>query len=590
MCVKRIALGRPPKTLCLHLRRAYWTNTGRHIKLSGRVRFPLTLSINPYSAASLPPLSTLSQQYVPDAVQSFWLSLAGGASQLAANSATTPKPFAGTSTGTAAAGAHHAADSKRQGEVNTADGASTQPTAERQSTGSCSTIANSVHANDSEAGACEGDKGGTSRADARCPEGTSRGPVQAALSLQHDESSISAGSDAAAPGDAPADSEAGTGAQDAVVRFSAETPHSSTHMGASTVEGECALSNSCSKLHRGDAPSSKDKEPVSPHQSNSPLSSLSPGAHCKADREADQGIGHSPRAGRVSSAGPVKRLLASHALSLASSLTSQSSLLSDEALDPDTVDEAQLSVKQANTEAGERGAGPRQMSSATQVHQGKSNKGPLQKVLTSHALSLASSLTSQASMGSDPMLEGTACLPVSDDGADCPPVNSKAPAPNASAVPDAEQANGGSDSAATASSRSDQAARLSLQFNAGSQEGCSRVSPCTTEPLISDAAEQMKDAGEVQDLARTQYHLVAAVVHHGGGSSSGHYTVYRRVRCEGQERGGASSMLPQDCWFSISDEYVYQVDVTEVLQCEATLLMYEQQLWLLRDCRPKASA
>lgn len=573
-------------TLCLHLRRAYWTNTGRHIKISGRVRFPLTLSIGPYSAASLPPLSTLSQQYVPDAAQSFWLRSPGAASHPASNTATTPTLFAETSTGTAAASAHHAADCKRQGKVNTADGAFTQSTAERQSTGSCEVTADAVHAIGADVDACEGDMGSTSRADLRCPEGASSGPVQAALIRQPDESFISAGSDATACEGTLASSEAGTGDQDAAVGLSAETPHSSIQTCASTAEGKGDLSNSCSNLRSGDAASSKDEAPVSPQQSGSPASIRGPGAHTEAGRAGDQGIGHSPRAGHLSAAGPVKRLLASHALSLASSLTSESSLLSGEALEQDTVDEAQLSVKLANTEAGERGAGPRQISSATPVHHGKSNKGPLQKVLASHALSLASSLTSQTSMGFDPILADTASLPVSDNGADCPPVNSKAPAPSASAVPDARQVTGGPDRAAMASSSSDQAALLSLHSNAGSEEaGCSRVSPCPTEPLTSDTddtgftAEQIsveKDASEVHDLGRNQYHLVAAVVHHGGGSSSGHYTVYRRVKCAGQKRGDASTMLAQDCWFSISDEHVDKVDVTEVLQCEATLLMYEQ--------------
>ena len=77
LCVKRIALGQLPRALCLHLRRAYWTNTGRHIKLTGHVRFPLTLDPAPYCAANLLPLPSLSQQYVPDSTQSFWIGTHG---------------------------------------------------------------------------------------------------------------------------------------------------------------------------------------------------------------------------------------------------------------------------------------------------------------------------------------------------------------------------------------------------------------------------------------------------------------------------------------------------------------------------------
>lgn len=72
-CVKRISLGQPPNVLCLHLRRAFWTNQGTHVKLSGHVDFTLQLDITPYSAASRGILNSMAQQYVPSPVQASWI-------------------------------------------------------------------------------------------------------------------------------------------------------------------------------------------------------------------------------------------------------------------------------------------------------------------------------------------------------------------------------------------------------------------------------------------------------------------------------------------------------------------------------------
>ncbi|KAL0029606.1 hypothetical protein WJX79_007677 [Trebouxia sp. C0005] len=73
-CVKRISLGTAPKTLCLHLRRAVWTNAGHHLKLTGHVNFPVSLDVAPYRAANMLPLSSISQQYAALAspVQAKW--------------------------------------------------------------------------------------------------------------------------------------------------------------------------------------------------------------------------------------------------------------------------------------------------------------------------------------------------------------------------------------------------------------------------------------------------------------------------------------------------------------------------------------
>lgn len=593
MCVKRLSFGRAPRTLCLHLRRAYWTSTGRHIKLSGHVRFPLTLSTAPYSAASLPPLSRLSQQYIPDDGQSFWLRSAGRASQPTANSATPTLSMGVPNTGTAAAaaGAHHTADSKPQGKVKAADGAFVQPTAGHQSPGSFGEAAGTLHA---DAAACEG-KMCISRADVEGPDSTGRA-VRSALSCPHDDTT-SADGDATACGDVPAHSKAGRGAQNAAV-LPAETPQHSRGTGASSA-GEDTLRNSRTSVSSGDAPWNAE-ETATPQRGDSSAHG-GPVAHSAAGKADGQGV-PSSRAGQVGTAGPVRKLLASHALSSASSLTSESSLLSDTALEQDTEDEPQHPVKLFDAE--QHGAGPQQGKSATQVHQGRSSKGPLQRVLASHALSLASSLTSQPSMGADASLESTASWLIGDDAPGSQPGVSKAPAPTSSLL-DARQATPGfltdenSDKAdtadvggnaaepvgghaAAASNCNDLAGRTSLHPSVRPQDGgSSRVSPSPTEPMMTDDSltaehDLQMDASGVQELEREQYHLVAAVVHHGSDSGSGHYTVYRRVTCEKQGRGDACTMRTHDCWFSISDEIVHRVDVSDVLKCEATLLMYEQ--------------
>lgn len=75
-CVKRISLGQLGKVLCFHLRRAYWTNQGRHIKLSGHVRFPLQLDVSPHRACNRAVLSAMGQQYEPSAVEASWVGTA----------------------------------------------------------------------------------------------------------------------------------------------------------------------------------------------------------------------------------------------------------------------------------------------------------------------------------------------------------------------------------------------------------------------------------------------------------------------------------------------------------------------------------
>jgi uncharacterized UBP type Zn finger protein len=60
--------------------------------------------------------------------------------------------------------------------------------------------------------------------------------------------------------------------------------------------------------------------------------------------------------------------------------------------------------------------------------------------------------------------------------------------------------------------------------------------------------------------------LRAVVVHHGGGAGSGHYTVYRCLH---------ATSWPA-AWVRASDEAVQPAGLHEVLQAEASLLLYEQ--------------
>ena len=606
MCVKRIALGQPPKALCLHLRRAYWTNTGRHMKLSGHVRFPLSLSTAPYSAANLPPLSSLSQQYVPDAAQTFWMSSASGGcsggggggggcgsgvTPPAANSATLI-PCTEGSPGIASCGAHHAGESQHESKVKTTDVANAQPAAGCHTSGREAT-SGAVTASHSEADVNGEGMASTIRAGVECPGRISRAG-DGVSSSQHG-GAASYATDASADRDAP--TEASTEAEDAAALL-AESSHSSEQNTSSTAPSSMS-GDAPSKAKQTASPQRNDK-PVrgSPHADQDCSVSVSAFAHTEADRAAEQG-NQSPMAGQVAAAGPVKRLLASHALSLASSLTSESSLLNDEALDQDAADESRYLIKPATTGTAmdESAAGPSKGSSPTRAYQGLFAKGPMQKVLASHALSLTSSLTSDTSMGAALMLEDTASLPMVNDGNQS--VMNKAPAPDSLVVQDSGQAvltgevsdeaiavdagdtvaTPDSNYAVEASTSSGNVDCPCLQPDAGAQNvGCSSYRAlCSTEPLITEdgpTARQMKDANEVQDPARKQYHLAAAVVHHGGASSSGHYTVYRRVRLLARVQTHATPS--HDQWFSISDESVHKVDVRDVLGCEATLLMYEQ--------------
>lgn len=394
-----------------------------------------------------------------------------------------------------------------------------------------------------------------------------------------------------------AEAQSGTGAAD---RAAANTRHASD----SDRDAPVKAAQTGLPQHKGSSANSK------------PQFSVSAFASSEAGRVVDH-HGEPSRAGQVAAAGPVKRLLASHALSLASSLTSESSLLDGQALDQLSTDESQDPAKAVNSvaedsEAADTGAanikaeargGTREVPgrSGIQAQQGKSAKGPVQRVLASHALSLASSLMSETSISHDELLEDTT-LPPADSNA---LLTGRTAQPSVQdQVADAEQHASGSDQVTAEAEANDTVTSGAkadsidaYKANNASHTACqasqqstshadnvvhSSVSPCPTEPMgnadTSDdlQSESKQDIVEQLDVKKKSYHLIAAIVHHGSSSGNGHYTVFRSVRLSQKCQGAGPSMSAQNIWFSISDENVCEVDVSDVLACEATLLLYEQ--------------
>ena len=106
-------------------------------------------------------------------------------------------------------------------------------------------------------------------------------------------------------------------------------------------------------------------------------------------------------------------------------------------------------------------------------------------------------------------------------------------------------------------------------------------------------------AEQHHDLTRTRlscwYRLISVIVHKGG-VRSGHYLVYRLVRCIPEARlcngfggnaercaqhleqigDGSGQGSVQEWWVCCSDEQVRRVDLKEVMSAEAALLLYER--------------
>merc|ERR1712113_444625 len=84
----------------------------------------------------------------------------------------------------------------------------------------------------------------------------------------------------------------------------------------------------------------------------------------------------------------------------------------------------------------------------------------------------------------------------------------------------------------------------------------------------------------------SQYLLMSVIVHHGN-DSGGHYTTYKRT-IAGISGNGNISRLEWKCsddlrrlshrsrWYHISDEFVNEVSINQVLMCQAYMLFYQK--------------
>jgi hypothetical protein len=154
------------------------------------------------------------------------------------------------------------------------------------------------------------------------------------------------------------------------------------------------------------------------------------------------------------------------------------------------------------------------------------------------------------------------------------------------------------------SGRADGGAASSASSSGG---GCGGAGAAASDASGGGRAAARGGSGMQQEPCATQrlrYGLVA-VVQHLGSASSGHYVMYRRMPAAGHAGGawggggwpGARQVgrLPtgeggeqlQGSWVMVSDERVRGAPVSEVLACEAALLVYEQ---LACSCRRAAGA
>ena len=601
-CVKRISLGRVPQAICLHLRRAVWTNTGRHLKLTGHVKFPLTLDLTPYSAANMLPLSGISQRYAAtaDSARTQWMAqTASDASDVSDYKGKGPGLYGGAlgrpdaAVGDAPAGAVRAA--APDGDALTTSGRAAAPDGAALAT-----------------------------------SGRAAAPDGAALATS--------GRAASPGGNAPLHSGRATSpVEDA--RASPSSSSSSSRVATKPAQSATMLGNSTAPLKDGLA-SASAFAPAAAH--NMPDSTFE--EHLPEDDH------NSPRAGQVTAAGRVQQLIASHALSL----TSESSLLDEEVFSkaagiPMTGDDASSTPTAATAAAAAGDSLARRVATGRAHDVGSKRRagqlpasGQVQRVLASHALSLASSLMSEGSLREEVELGdatpqhniNTAAVHQQrlqqaeedvaqgdDDVEDRMTSHSEAidgPERDLHASSDTQQAADGemstSDPATPAADHDDAVARGDAQdateapASAGDDSAGDAVddetladrwgdkgspahgsqpphgtatSPCPTDPM-DDAEEQHSTEAEDDAFLGVHcnstavhgkvYHLTAAVVHHGGGSGSGHYTVYRRV----QSANNVSTAAKEHAqWFSISDEVVHKADVCDVLACQASLLFYE---------------
>ncbi len=527
-CVKRISLGRAPKTLCLHLRRAFWTSAGHHLKLTGHVNFPVSLDVAPYSAANMLPLSGISQQYAALAspVQAKWVGPGGPDSSNSNKGSSAPQDAPSSAAEDVASSTGRPVTTSKDDPDNTGRAASPD--------GDAPAVPNSSSAGPSSPLGLL--KAGNSNR-------YSNGDL-ALVSAFASQAASAASTPEGTSDEHKGDDASMTGQNAATVHLSAPGPVQ--RLLASHALSLASSLTSESSLLNEDLLSTPNGTLESNHEGSSGPKAAAAAA-AVAERLARRvSNGKAGRLGSVQRAGPVQRVLASHALSLASSLMSEGSLLDDAVLG-DAISQEHGNPTGLHQAAGDQQA--RMNDAVDSTHAGVGDEAASAPATASQA-----HITAGGSNGATAdEADGKAAAAASTSGhADVSGASSRANAESGQSPADTEQDESTYPAPATSRSKT-------------------IISPCPTEVL----EDKVQDDCHARTLHGTDmvYHLTAAVVHHGGSSGSGHYTVYRRVQPEQDVLAAAGE---HTLWFSISDEVVRQASLHDVLACQATLLFYER--------------
>ena len=541
-CVKRISLGKAPKTLCLHLRRAFWTDAGHHLKLSGHVNFPVSLDVATYSAANMLPLSGISQQYAASAspAQAQWVGPGGSDSSNSNKGNSAPQDAASSAAEDVASNSGRPVTTSEDDPDMTSRAAS--PHGDAPAVPSSSSAGHSSPLGLLKAG----NRNGYSNGDLA--------PVSAFAS----QAAAIASADST-PEDAPdhhkGDDALMTGQNAAIGHQSARGPVQ--RLLASHALSLASSLTSESSLLDGDLLSTPHGTRESKHQGSSGPTAAAAAAAVAEKLARRVPNGKAGRLGSVQRAGPVHRILASHALRLASSLMSEGSLIDDDVL------EDAISQERGNPTGLHQAAGDQQ--ARVDDADGSDEAAP------------ASAAASQAhsTAGGD---NGATADEADDDKAAAAAAAADGSADicchaQAAASPSGDAGVSGASSMANAESGQSPVDTEQDESYPAPATSSSRtiISPCPTE-IIED---KVQDDCHARTLHGNDmmYHLTAAVVHHGGSTGSGHYTVYRRVQPEQDVPAAAGE---HTLWFSISDEVVRQASLQDVLACQATLLFYDR--------------
>lgn len=507
-CVKRMSLGQLPKTLCLHLRRAYWGSSGRHIKLSGPVHFPLKLDVSPHMAGRRPTLSSMGQHYVPSSAQAAWIGASQSQPSTPCTPASAPHPGSAQSPVSQPSALHLGLaalfrafqEQQSMSSGHAADGSSLRNAG---TTGSPS-MSKQVDSQVEVVLDVQGDgpiklrlTTGKHDKHASAEQGDFQ-PVKTALSVAPDghvmlEDEASGSATSSLPtGDLQEGSAPGSTAQpkqNPSLGSASDTvsQRMRSRLGPASQQ-PAVISRMGHSNHAVNSPRKSSQQLLSPKY---PSVSLKPSVSVFSPKQL-----------------PRKGTLLSHALSLAETpkglprtgtlLSHALSLASSSMLDSDSDDDDLKNIPDATEEV-------------------------------QHALT-------------DP--DSHAHGHLSHD-----PSNSYSKPSQQSQKPERRHD-------FTSSATHEQTQRSVMQGHQGITMGSAQ------NPSADKAG---------------LYQLTAAVVHHGASSGSGHYTVYRCVQHSSSQRSGIhDSDESMSQWFSISDEHVRQASVSEVMACEATLLLYSQ--------------